>query len=546
MYTLNQARIVLAAAGLACLLSSATLAQVTSGHIYWTDGEGNTHAARGVRVETFGSGPLFSGQTGMVHADLDGFYSSVFAPPPGGLAVVEAHPDADNGAGYVYPTGPAPVRPPPFPFVPEPIYHGAVSGPPGVVDVTMPNTSDAGKAFSIADALYTGQHFAAAVRSAGAPPEVPAVYDHAHDGTAYHPDTGILTITGATAAGDDDAYDWDVILHEYGHYLSHLDGLDMEVGATHSFGTTNITSAATKMSGARLAWGEGLATYLGVAAQHVDTAGQHMPTGLLDVGDTKYTDRKTDRSVIGNDIDLATSYGNASAGGGRQQGEGDETSVMRVLWHLASANPAPGAPGYDPHDRIALGHPGLYSMLSEIGGLSQLNDVWNRLYVTHTSDSFRADMGGIFEECGVSPHPTGAIVGATLAYGSDAPTFSWVRMNGDATIGGGANDTFQILVFDPAFASRLLTILVPGDVTSYTLSATQWATLSDLAESGPVNFKFVITGSDAIDPTGTPYASDLSTGAYWSDAYGFTLIPSPGAWTLAACALVVLRRRRRA
>src|SRR6266478_5131739 len=68
-------------AGVVCLSAPGARAQIMTGHIYWTDGEGTTHAARHVRVETFGSGPMTSGQTGMVYTDLDGMYTSVYGLP---------------------------------------------------------------------------------------------------------------------------------------------------------------------------------------------------------------------------------------------------------------------------------------------------------------------------------------------------------------------------------------------------------------------------------------------------------------------------------
>ena len=74
---------------------------------------------------------------------------------------------------------------------------------------------------------------------------------------------------------------------------------------------------------------------------------------------------------------------------------------------------------------------------------------------------------------------------------------------------------------------------VAGDVTSYTLSAAEWGTLSGFA---PGTFKWVIAGSDTFQYT---------TGSYWSDARGFTMVPTPGVLAMLGAAVIAVSRRRR-
>jgi len=80
-------------------------------------------------------------------------------------------------------------------------------------------------------------------------------------------------------------------------------------GGSHSFGASNIPTRG-KDAGARLAWGEGQATYIGVAAQFVNTAANNTPLTTPNVGDTHYQD--TEDSTL--NIDLAVASRTAAAG----------------------------------------------------------------------------------------------------------------------------------------------------------------------------------------------------------------------------------------
>ncbi len=329
-----------------------------------------------------------------------------------------------------------------------------------------------------------------------------------------------------------DAFDWDVILHEYGHYLAHIDEVDSRegipstpAGTAHSFGVSNINAAhGGKLGGVHLAWSEGLATYLGIAAQHVNPAAHNLPMNMANVGDTRYTDTE-DQSFY---IDLESL--DANGANDRGQGEGDELPIARILWDLAD-----GTGGSETYDRLTLGHAGLYDDLNNdipgfdnIAGLDRIEEVWD-YYFAGNNDRDRTDYGAIFEEHGISPHPVGdSPINVTLMTDAPPPNFDWERRNNNA------NDLFQLIVFDGTLSQRVLDIAITGDVNTYTLTNSEWNTLRSMT-GGP--FNFVIAGVDT---------TEFTTGTYWSDAYSFSVIPEPGAFALAslAVALCLLRRRR--
>ncbi len=489
------------AAGAILLASGAALARPdVSGNIKWTDNEGVTHAARRINIEIWAANPRGDTLVGLATTDLNGDFSGAVGVPPGtiGYFIIAR---AENDGVYVSSDGTAATTYRHF---------GGGTGPAGgsAGDLVIGNATSTERAFCVADGAYTAWYYGTQMRPA-APAQIGYRFPVA-GGSFYSSVTQRVSLR-ATAWRE-----WDVVTHEYSHHLANIDGLDMNPGGAHSSGASNIP-ARGKTLGTRLAFGEGLATYNGIAAQHVNTVLQNLPAMAL-VGDTHYQ-----APALGIDEDVETHFGVAEVG------EGDEASVMRIMWDLADAE-------NEPHDRVELGFAGLYDDLNNnIPGVDNLDKVWNYYFTRPgTTDLTRVDFGAIFEEYQVSPHPHDGPIGDLVSTTDPIPTFEWNRQN------NAANDSFGLIVFDDAMATRLLNITIPGDVTTYTPTAAQWA----LVMGAPFGAKyFVIRGADAIAPDGSAYSGDEITGAYWSDAYGFATIPTPGA--LALLGLGALSRRRR-
>jgi len=147
---------------------------------------------------------------------------------------------------------------------------------------------------------------------------------------------------------------WDVIGHEYSHYIANTQGLDPLVGGPHTIGVDNIPNAATaaqKLSAVGLAWNEGIATFMyqmGVREGNINasfagllgsrdfdtwytdfnapgtTAADAQVTFEYDVESIAYHTRNM-AGVLGQHLSTAQSRG---------EGEGDELSVQRVLWDI--------------------------------------------------------------------------------------------------------------------------------------------------------------------------------------------------------------------
>lgn len=508
--------------GVAVVLLAGIARGQYSGTMSWTDAWGGVHPCRGVEVRVFRWDSEGDSTIGTTTTDLDGNWSfpagGFIRPTTVGFGF-EAR--AANSASSVTPWYSETPYSVPIGFTPT------GGGPP--MAVTVGNTASEDRAFGIADALFTSGYYASRVTGSALTARR-TIYPRAgEEGSVYHDATGVIEI-GATRWQW-----WDVINHEYGHYLAQVDHLDNSPGGTHVAGESGIRTNG-KNVGVRVAWSEGLATYQGLAAQAMDPVGQHRPA-VPAVGDPIY-----ERPGL-----IQTLESDAS---GVARGEGDESAVARILWDLYDTHD-----DLEPWDRIGFGAAGLYSMIDAIGAPDRLDSLWDA-YVTAPGRGIheKVNMGAIFSHNGVSPGVTSGIEGETFT-SLEPPTFTFRKGN------DGMNDHFGVLVFDEDLSSLVATLFefddteLVGASMSHTFSSLEWAMLADLIDEsvGSRTFKMVLWGRDTHGPGefglgDVAYAGADVTGDYWSDAYAFTIstaVPAPGVAGTLACLGLLTRRRRR-
>ena len=84
-----------------------------------------------------------------------------------------------------------------------------------------------------------------------------------------------------------DAFDWDVMHHEYGHYVMDSYNFENNPGGAHNLGWCISINKGSKSAGTRMAWGEGWPTFFGTSGQN------ELGLGAIQaprVGDVSYTD----------------------------------------------------------------------------------------------------------------------------------------------------------------------------------------------------------------------------------------------------------------
>ncbi|HEX2839077.1 MAG TPA: hypothetical protein VHN77_13225 [Phycisphaerales bacterium] len=510
------------ALGVVAVAAGSAWGTIISGSVSWTDTGGVTHGMRGVDVWVIEENPMLgSSPIGFVSANDAGLYSATvfFRPGATGYSVV---PFASNGSAFVSSDATAANTYGAFSFFPGTLPF------PGGSNVVTPVGAVSNNAFSILDAMYTGQYWGSHARSPAAPPlQIPVLYPRSVAGSRYvrPASAGAGFPLGRLEIGPGHQNDWDVLEHEYSHYLENLDGLTASPGGAHSSGVSSIP-ALGKNAGSRLAWGEGFATWSGVASNNYDPAGQTMPL-VPNTGDTIYTDTSG-----------ATAFSrNLETPNTANQGEGDEAAVYRILWDLAD-------PANEPHDRVSIGFTELYGQIRAmsipvVGGgpdrhPNTLADIWNHSVNLGTDIRTIVDYGAIFQQYGVSPAP--AFSDQVLIASDPAPTFDWFAQN------NGANEHFRLLFLDSTLDTVVWSKYVDS-VTTYTLTPAEWLFFQD----HPADYRLVIAGADLwVDGTMTPHPVGDESGYYWSDAYGFeVLVPSPGALGLGMLAAACRVRRRR-
>jgi Ca2+-binding RTX toxin-like protein len=538
----------------------ATAMVTIKGKIEWKDSAGNLHPVRNGWIELWEEDPPPFSDDLITGGATNNKGDYTFTKPLDRFLDLE-FPLAQEGEVYLY------LRSEPFNY-PYQVWTGnnlfdevykyyspiKIISTAGTYDVSkiFDSTTDMGKAFSVYDAIFVGQQYGLAVfQETEQPPLIaPPLL------TIKYPDD-----SGADQDGGEGAYylnneihltegnweDWDVILHEFGHYLADQDSLipSDAPGGDHQFGQSNIESRG-KYDGIRLAWSEGLASYLSLAIQRVAHDQQLLPQGIPNVNVSNLTYFETYNLDFENNSTLG-------------EGEGDEFPVARILWDLADGK-------NETNDEIevvfnsgvvsTVGHIALYKILDQKipeGSLDRLEDVWEFFYNNPNylglsgglhDNAKREKLGKIFDANGISPHINNfkqdnlGLTSELQLLGTWNPSITWKLGNNNA------NDTFQIIIFNRDFSQKVIeksldsTALSHGEWTiDNTTNLGEWKpelntkygkwTWRELYQN-PDDYHLVITGSDAIVDygfwTGWAHSSGNVTGPYWSGAYAFKVV----------------------
>lgn len=468
-----------------------------SGVITWVDNEGRAHNASNVKVEIRNMNLVGSNSLGTTETNTGGFYnlsvSNTTFLEHGGVDIKLRVYAEGGGANVVKNRNNTH-------YVERDDTIENFSGTSLTLDFQIdPNnyTSDSDKehaeAFSVHQAINLGARYVETKK--GSKLDTIKVYYPTTEKTTCFNSKGIHILR-------EDKNDWDVMLHEYGHYVADYYNIAGGSGGNHSGSQClNRFHKKGKTGGMPLAWSEGWATYFGISAQLEMNA---ILLNINNVGDCNYTD--TDDQSINYSLEdpFNIEY---------KFGESNEIVVAAVLFDLADS-------GNNNDENIELGFGFLWNFINDTQ-CKTLPDFLNALFLQgNLSGAQKRDVNRILTMHDVAPEATYPNNNGNYGFSSSAPTFRWYKNGGDTgtrdenstTVYDYSNNLFLLEFYNADYELIYTTPQVQGDpnskTCSYTFSNAEWATLLNLAD-GVVHW--TVKAWQTTDYTTGPYSSEYRT-----------------------------------
>jgi len=368
-----------------------------------------------------------------------------------------------------------------------------VRGTPGV-----PSTDAIGaRAFSVYDALMQAQVQGYGLRG-GFLPQAKAFFPNGAGSpcptiSCYSPSAQEIYILR------EDALDWDVLMHEFIHFLTDQHAraggrvVANNPGGSHSGGSAIGQIGRSRDAGMRLAWAEGFATFMGVRLQMEPAStdyGLTMPT-IPDTRNTRYQD--TEDAAIDDDLESMPS----------SEGYGSENSVAGMLWDFAdtpSDSAAPGGAG-QATDKFDLSPKTLWDLVSRdlaCNPCDRVDRFWTAVMGMVGVNPTLLDVAETPALNWIAPTLVAPAHG-NLASGGVSPLFQWTA-NGDPKATDNPNRFFLVISKDNFQSNYQLfpTNGQPLQTTQYTIPDLDFRALVNGATDSTI-FTWVVVGYREAD-----------------------------------------------
>lgn len=367
-----------------------------------------------------------------------------------------------------------------------------VRGSPG-----RPSTDSlAARAFAVYDAMMT--YWFQASSLIGRPVGVALTNFPRTDATvsAYEPSIQQFFITRERA------FAWDVLGHEFFHFVADRGSprvIDRNPQGPHSGGSAIGQSGRSRDEGMRLAWSEGLATFMSLALQRspVDTS-FGFPSDLLLVGDSRYT--TTENFIL--DVDAETPS--------PSEGFASENSVLGLLWDLFDDAPDAEAPLTDLFAGVTPAT--LWDAITAAlpcDPCDRVDRFWTAITRFFGAGSRTTiDLGQLFALNRIAPTATEPADGTGIP-GATLPTFRWTA-NGDPSPAH-RNDTFALVLSRDDFQGHRIILRVPPGATEYTPTFGEWQSVLMGGDAG-AQYRWgvaAIRGDGPMIPEGWAWYSNV-------------------------------------
>ncbi len=350
-------------------------------------------------------------------------------------------------------------------------------------NVTTDNSSDdVNTAFSVHSALVHVGRYVSTISST-VPSQIPVNYPVS--GTVSFFDDTQVTMNILQL----DRWDWDVLAHEYGHYLSSVSGFGASPGGSHD-PTDNLSeSRGSKTIGLPLAFDEGWGTFFGVSA--LRSIGASV-AGDPSIGDTVYDD--TEDQLVNEDLEASVGLG-----------EDNEVSVMGTLWDLYDSQ-------QDGGDTLAISDKELLDLM-KANAISTIGGLWNALLKRFPNIEDQVKIGTIFENQKIAPRIASPASNAQFKP-TDTIQLSWFPQGGGPQY---RNNVFNIRFFKPDWTEAYRIDNLTDNF--YTLSQLEVLVLAQKGQA----FHWVVEGRNTANPV-----SPGGQGFYMSPPRSFALNQTAG------------------
>ena len=435
-----------------------------SGTILWEDENGNTHPARNMKVSIFDNGSL----SVITTTNSNGYYSASITSPFGGNSfyiVVET-----SGLNVTVCDGYGNVC-----SITSSTYSNAQIGSTVPLSCTFDNETDEGEAASIHQALEMANRFIYSINGSYMNNIEVNFFDHSYYGYS----------TSEIYIEPDHAFDWDIVQHEYGHYVADYFEIYHETECMHSnYG--NMTDYYQSKSGIDDAWDEGFATYFAITVQREMSASS---LGISGIGDLVYNDVNIESCeyIYNLNLDLI-------------QGEANAYSVAAILHDLTDTT------SISDNDMVSCGVSGIFGMIFDeyCDSISSVASAVDSYYGRGKA----LDFGYTLTYFQVTPE----LISPSSFSSSVPPTFIWINQG----MSDYPNDKFNLVFFDSDYNQILITPVIWADddatsesTTSYTLAEAQWNTIKSYAENEDV-YCCVRTTQTTSPITGPYYSAPVT------------------------------------
>lgn len=439
------------------------------GNISWTASNGSVHPAYGTSVTVWEIILGFPIPVASQATYVDGNYSmNVFVPPLTACFV-----EISTSNTWVQIT---PIFPLPIPYLDtSPISFDPAGGSTVTWNFVAPNTGS-GPAYGLHSMVSYEASFTAERNGGPALGFFPIQWPGS-TGAAFY-DGAHINLRPL------DRYAYDVMFHEWGHYVQDSFNFENGVGGAHNIGDCIAKVHGSKDEGVRMSWSEGWPTYWGTTAQRAyGLPGLGIPT----VGDAVYTDTEAGSFSYSLENDSAPPASQDALG----RGEDNEIAVQRILWDLVDTN-------QDNRDQVNGYSDQTLINIWKNTNVETLSQAWGILRGT-LSNAQQLSFGAITTDALVGPGCSAPANNAVVSPSANK-TFTWTANVGCPSSYSG--NSFSLRFFTPGGTP----VMAIGGLGATTRTITN-GELATLVAAGH-NLKWAVEGSHTGAPATGPFLGE--------------------------------------